>query len=440
MDYDKGTWTVDAVWPDICHTYPSCDVLPVEQQFPGGAFRPRIVNLQGHKYLVFARSVQNTFGTMVYRQQGDDWVPSAALIPGKTPGNRPAWQGGWTDAYWWHDANGDGQLQPEEYQDNPTTLPGQLRYWGEQWLDDLSFVKLQAGTPDAWRIAPSGFDKFGNPVYDGKGWKKLLTDTVYAARKAGTADALHGANELESAFGGDWQMIDGSMQEGFTVNARGGPGFDANFAAQYKISRYIPDGKGGFRMKWRVGRTAFGTAQPGQMYGCIFITKPVNGLVGVHDSTAGLYHVYSEDGLFVDTLFADGNRFRPNQAGAYLLQGENFSGTHFLHRTERQGLRGHGLQPALHTLRDRRVGEGPEPGPPAHHGGQAGDHRRRADRPAAGDRAEGAGWGGRRARGPLPARAGRGTGPGRLAERLGGLRPGEVPVGGEAVGGGALHV
>ena len=332
VDYDKGTWTVDAVWPDICHTYPSCDVLPVEQQFPGGAFRPRIVNLQGHKYLVFARSVQNTFGTMVYRQQGDDWVPSAALIPGKTLGNRPAWQGGWTDAYWWHDANGDGQLQPEEYLDNPTTLPGQLRYWGEQWLDDLSFVKLQAGTPDAWRIAPSGFDKFGNPVYDGKGWKKLLTDTVYAARKAGTADALHGANELESAFGGDWQMIDGSMQEGFTVNARGGPGFDANFAAQYKLSRYIPDGKGGFRLKWRVGRTAFGTAQPGQMYGCIFITKPVNGLVGVHDSTAGLYHVYSEDGLFVDTLFADGNRFRPNQAGAYLLQGENFSGTHFLNR------------------------------------------------------------------------------------------------------------
>jgi hypothetical protein len=95
----------------------------------------------------------------------------------------------------------------------------------------------------------------------------------------------------------------------------------------------LPDGQGGFRLKWRVGRTAFGTAQPGQMYGCIFITKPVNGLVGVQDSTMGLYHVYSEDGLFVDTLFADGNRFRPNQAGAYLLQGENFSGTHFLHRT-----------------------------------------------------------------------------------------------------------
>ena len=332
VDYDQGTWKVDAVWPNICHTYPSYEVLPVDKQFPGGDYRPRIVNLQGHKYLVFARSVQNTFGTMIYRQQGDDWVPSAALIPGKTPQNKPAWMGGWTEAFWWHDANGDGKLSPEEYQDNPTTLPGHMRYWGEQWLDDLSLVKLQMGTPDAWRLAPTGFDKFGNPIYDGKGWKKLLTDSVYAARAAGTADALHGANELESVFGGDWQMMDGSMQEGFWTNARGGPGFDANFAAQYKFSRYVPDGKGGFRMKWRAGRTALGTAQPGQVYGCICLTKPVNGLLGIHDSTAGLYHVFSEDGLFVDTLFVDGARFRPNQGGAYLLQGENFSGSHFLNQ------------------------------------------------------------------------------------------------------------
>jgi hypothetical protein len=269
--------------------------------------------------------VYDPYGVMVYRQQGDDWVPSAALILGTK--HQP------TEGFWWHDANGDGQLQPEEYQNNPTTLPGHFRYWGEQWLDDLSLVKLQEGTPDAWRIAPAGFDKFGNPIYDGKGWTKLLTDTVYAARKAGTADALHGANEVEDAFGNDWQMLDGSMQEGFYVNARGGPYFGgANEGAQYKISRYIPDGKGGFQMKWRVGRTAFGVAQPGQIYGSIYVTKPINGLVGIQDSSMGLFHVYSEDGLFVDTLFADGRRFRPEQGGTYWLSGENFSGMSFLNR------------------------------------------------------------------------------------------------------------
>jgi hypothetical protein len=332
VDYGTGAWKVDAVWPDICRCWPAATELPVGQQFPGGDFKPRIINCQGHKYLAFARIVQNTFGCMIYRQQGDDWIPSAALIPGKLPPNRVVWHGGWTDAYWWHDANGDGKLQEEEYKNNPTTLPGSMRYWGEQWLDDLSLVKLEANTPYAWRLAPAGLDRFGNPIYDGKAWKKLLTDTVYAARQAGTADALHGGNEMEKVFGGDWQTMDGSMAEGFWINARGGPSFDANFGPQYKVSRYVPDGQGGFRMKWRVGRTAFGTAAPGQMYGCIFITRPVNGLVGVQDSTAGLYHVYSDEGLFVDTLFVDGARFRQNQGGAYLLQGENFSGHHFLNR------------------------------------------------------------------------------------------------------------
>jgi hypothetical protein len=318
VDYDTGAWTVDAVWPEICRQ---------DGKFPGGKFRPRIVSLEGRKYLVFARNIEpDAFGVIIYRQQGDDWMPAAALIPGKNPKDQNA-------AFWWHDANGDGQLQPEEYQNNPTTLPGHFRYWGEQWLEDLSLVKLQMGTPDAWRIAPAGFDTFGNPIYDGKGWTKLLTDTVYAARKAGTADALRGANEVGAEFGGDWQMIDGSMQEGFYVNARHGsfPG-DANHGLEYKISRYIPDGKGGFKMKWRVGRTKFNAAAPGQIYGSIYITKPINGLIGIQDSTMGLYHVYSEDGLFVDTLFADGRRVRPEQGGTYLLNGENFSGTNFLNR------------------------------------------------------------------------------------------------------------
>ena len=45
-----------------------------DRQFPGGGFRPRIVNLQGREYLVFARTVDDPFGVMIYRQQGDDWV------------------------------------------------------------------------------------------------------------------------------------------------------------------------------------------------------------------------------------------------------------------------------------------------------------------------------------------------------------------------------
>ena len=86
------------------------------------------------------------------------------------------------------------QAPAEEYQDNPTTLPGTSATGASNgWTIFRS--STPAGHPDAWRIAPTGFDKFGNPIYDGKGWAQLLTDTVYAAREAGTADALDGANE-----------------------------------------------------------------------------------------------------------------------------------------------------------------------------------------------------------------------------------------------------
>ena len=88
----------------------------------------------------------------------------------------------------------------------------------------------------------------------------------------------------------------------------------ANEGTQYKISRYIPDGKGGFKMKWRVGRAiAFGRCATGtdlRQYLC----HPAGQRPGRRpDSSMGLFHVYSEDGLFVDTLFADGSPLRPEQ-------------------------------------------------------------------------------------------------------------------------------
>jgi hypothetical protein len=329
VDYQTGAWQVDAVWPEVGQIGETTGGV-----FPGGLSHPRIVKVQGRQYLVAARAVHDKYGYMVYRRQGDDWTPSAALIPvdstdPKTPANqRRKW-------YWWHDANGDGKLQESEYLDNPTTLPGsRLNYFGDTWLDDLSLTWMAGGSDTVWRAAPTGFDKFGNPMYDGKSWTKLLTDTVYAARKAGTADALHGGNEQANAFSGDWQCLAGSMQEGFYVNARGGASFGANEGTQYKISRYVPDGQGGFKMKWRVGRAMYAhgsMAVPGDIAGSIYISPPVNGLFGMMDSTYGFYYIYTTDGLYMDTLFVDMNRY-PELGGVFRLSGENFSGAHFLNR------------------------------------------------------------------------------------------------------------
>ena len=187
---------------------------------------------------------------------------------------------------------------------------------------------MDQGGQDVWRLAASGFDAHGNPIFTE--WKKLLTDPVFTARAAGTADAIRGGNELADKFTSDWMGADGSMAGGFYVQARGGKNFSANEGAQHKITRYIPDGKGGFQLKWRTGRTALQwVARPGEIYGGMRIHRPINGLLSVVDQSRCGFLLYNEDGLYVDTVFPDSRKFTPKTAGLYSLPGEFFAGDVF---------------------------------------------------------------------------------------------------------------
>jgi len=306
VDYDRGTWTVDAVWPDV-GTDPRSPELD----------RPKLLRANGHTYLAGARSFN------VYRLAGDRWLLSAAILRQRHEGKPMTYA-------FWHDSNSNGRVDDDEV--TPTVLPGWLlRYHGESWLDDLSLVALNQSGRDVWRLAPSGFDTHGNPIF--KSWQKLLTDPVFEARLAGKADAVHGGNELSDKFSSDWAQADGSMADGFYVQARGGKNFSANEGPQHKISRYVPDGAEGFRLKWRTGRTALQRlAEPGEMYGGMRIRRPINGLVSVVDQSRCGILLYTDDGLYVDTLFPDGRRFSPKVAGVYPQPGEFFAGTLFPNR------------------------------------------------------------------------------------------------------------
>ena len=156
-------------------------------------------------------------------------------------------------------------------------------------------------------------------------WAKLLAGGGLGRRRA--LDAIHGGNELANSFSSDWAMVDGSMQEGFYVVARGGPNFSANEGSQTKISRYIPDGNRGFKLKWRTGREAMQRlAEPGEIYGAIHLHKPINGLLSIVDQSRCGILLYTDDGLYVDTIFPDGRRFSPAVAGVYPQPGEFFAG------------------------------------------------------------------------------------------------------------------
>ena len=89
-------------------------------------------------------------------------------------------------------------------------------------------------------------------------------------------------------------------------------------------------------MIWRVGRKAFRAAKAGEVYATMHISEPAYGLLGMHDGN-GLYHVFTTDGLFVDTLMYDRFRFgNLTKGGIYSHSGGSYFGRHFLNKNDGQ--------------------------------------------------------------------------------------------------------
>jgi len=301
VDYDKATWTVDAVWPNV-------QVAPFQD-----AQKVKIVYANGQRYAAFEKKF------VLYRFDENRCVPSAAIFREQT-GNRLSLK-------LWRDANGNGLVEENEKTpiDNPAKTGHIIRYHGDRVLDDLSLICIEQDGIDVWRLPVTGFDHHGNPIYAEK-FECLLTDPVFAAMQNGVVDALHGGNECAANYNSDWASLDGNSEIGYWIQARGGPSFTANFGGQYKLTRYVPDGKGGFRAVWRVGRAALqGLAKPGEIYGGMYVWQKA-GLVGVVDQSRMGIVVYNEDGLYVDTLFPDEKSVTKEQAGIYRQGGEFFAG------------------------------------------------------------------------------------------------------------------
>lgn len=301
VDFAKGTFTVDAVWPDVGNDPRSPDLD-----------KPQLIRANGRIYLAAARSYN------VYRLDGDRWLLSAALLRERV-GDK--WRMGF-----WNDANGNGRVDDDEVR--PSEFPGHfITYHGQNWTEDLSLLAINQGGREVWKLSPSGFDAHGNPIF--KEFTKVLTDPIFEARSVGKADAVHGGNEMANAFVSDWMQADGVPGGDIFVQARGGKNFSANEGPQHKITRYIPDGKGGYQLKWRVGRSALDkVAERGEMYGGMRIHRPISGLISVVDQSRCGVLLYTEDGLYVDTVFPDSRRgFSAKVAGVYPQPGEFFAGT-----------------------------------------------------------------------------------------------------------------
>jgi hypothetical protein len=295
-DYAKGSWTVDAVWPQA-----------------GVGEQPRMVSWQGHSWLTYSRS-----SYAIWRIDGYDCTAAAGVV--KQDGK---------DCFW-HDADGNGRVDAGETA-AAAWPPGTRKYWGDNWSSQLDLVAIGMGTPDVWILSPAGADARGNPVFDGARWRRLLTDPVFAARANGTSTPIRGGNEQDDRFVSDWAKVQLLADGEVYVNARGGRSASANNGSQEKLSHYLPDGKGGLTLKWRVGRAAL-LHQPGEIEGSIHVWEPAYGLVGIADQSRAGYHVFTADeGLYVDTLGLDGSH---QLESVYATCGEFFAGQHFLNRDD----------------------------------------------------------------------------------------------------------
>jgi hypothetical protein len=313
VNYATGQWTVDAVWSGVGPGAFGDKLLqPLAM--------PRLVYRGDDAYLVFGR------GYAVYHLEGDRLRACAAVLAEGTGDDQRN--------YLWRDLNGDGQVQREEYRPFAMKIPpGVFRYFGETWFDDLSLVGIGGDTPDIWRLAPDGFDSRGTPSYDPGGWRKLLTDEIFTARRNGNAPALRGGNEAGDSFNSAWASVVRAPGGDLYVSARSGPDFSANQGAQFKLSRYVHDGRGGYGQRWRVGRESLGNiARPGEIYGSIYVSAPLNGLVPVIDNSRAGVVLYNEDGLYVDTLFPDDHLISHYRMGAYWIPGEYFAGDVYANR------------------------------------------------------------------------------------------------------------
>lgn len=300
IDYKTGRFTIDAVWPEV-GTDP----------FLPGYDHVRMVRVGGKPFLVC--TPRNQYA--IYRLDGDRWKLAAGIVSVRQ-------EKGPAQRFTWRDKNGDGKVQENEFRDSPMTLPGNvLRYHGEQVSEDLALLAINQNGRDAWRLPMTRIDERGIPEFGP--WQKIFTDPVLTARAEKTATTLFGGNEVADTFSSDWAQVDGTPEKGFWISARGGPNFSANHASQEKVSAYVPDGKGGMRLRWRVGRAAVnGPPQVGETMGAMHIRAPMNGILSVIDQTRCGVLLYNEDGLYVDTLFPPSG----SRLGIYELPGEFFSG------------------------------------------------------------------------------------------------------------------
>ena len=233
-----------------------------------------------------------------------------------------------------------------------------------------------------WRLAPSGFDAHGNPIF--KEWQKLLTDPVFdGPRGQARPTPIHGGNELADQFISDWCQADGSAADGFYVQARGRQELQRqrrraaqDLPLRPRRQRRLP-ARSGAPAAPRCKRLA----KPGEMYGAMRI-QPADQRAAQRRRPVALRRAALHRGRPVrghrSSPTAGGSG--PTTPGLYPQPGEFFAGIVFPNTANGQDLLRDG-QVHADALRGRGLVAEGEPGAAADDRAEDRDDRRRRRSP-----------------------------------------------------------
>ena len=355
INYTTGRFAPIAVYPNITAGLAGFS-------FSGSGF-PKVVYANGGaKFLVFQG------GMSIYKfGKGPDGTelltPSAGIVANWTTFKTHTFPPTKTikTYYTFADSNGNGLVEESEF------VPLDMGFGEENtcstyftnWVDDeLAFLCFGAGptanfsqhpvssikraelesSVSIFRLAVENFDAHGNPVFS-RSWERFITDPFLATAQAAilannTPPPMLGGNELPPyGYATSWQAVYGNAKDGYVVNARGGPSFDGDDGMQNKLSRYRVGADGEMKLMWRVGRATLHAGSPakGEIKSAFTASPVLNGMIAVVDNSMTGVQAFTEDGMYVDTVFVPASS---NLETLYKPPGEFFAGGAFLNKDD----------------------------------------------------------------------------------------------------------
>jgi len=276
------------VYPAYVHMRPGSSANPVVSKFLRDGYRIR----QGHT----VRHGQNDYllldcGAVCIRRE-QAWVPCASignLDPDDGTGSPPR------DQKLWSDLNADGAVQEEEVTVVPRGDHGTFDTvgpmgWGLRWRSDLTTLRRsrKEDTTFLLEFKPSMFTDQGVPVFD--------TTSMRVVRELGGTDGNAFCATDWGAVAVHQSPITGVDRDGNTRWTYPQP----HYGVEHAMEAPLP-------------------VEPGTVIGSLYLmgTAHVNDDVGdvfVVNGYYGQRHVFTHDGLFVQSLFTD-SRMLPERAG-----------------------------------------------------------------------------------------------------------------------------